>query len=309
MENLKLNEEIRYCTSCGAANKKSAHTCEECKKEINKKHRPFFEFIKRRAKNWGIGELQGRLFDFTKGFIKSHLYGFVMTVSVVITGSVVITNATPYVKTVKESPFAVEAEAEAEAELPEEVLSWDNNFGMTEREMTYLRHMISAYDAEIDNKVRSPRGVYWSDDDEYNSPTEFFAENNIPGYTYSGAHEMYTSPINISVEMYDFDNGYVDYEPDDEPYGQRDWVESTIVHDENVTSALGKTLYEDGYDVMEIDYYMMTFRGIFHYDFKADPPLDKNPYELAIYRILLTKEMGEERWYIAEDRLIRREGV
>ncbi len=297
MENLKLNDEIRYCTSCGAANKKSAHTCGECKKEINKKHRPFFEFIKRRAKNWGMGELQGRLFDFAKGFIKSHLYGFVMTVSVVITGSVVITNATPYIKTVNEAPFISVAEENAEEEP-----RGDNT--LTEDEMIWLRHMISAYDAEIEGGIL-PETIYWENDADYQSPTEFFAENNIPGYNHSGAHDMYTNPIAVGLDELEPFYG----EDEDMPYTQRDWVESTIVRGENVTTALGKTLHEEGYDVLEIDYYKMTFRGYFDYDFDANPPLDKNPYELAAYKILLTKEKGEEQWFIAEDTLILRRGV
>ena len=75
MENLK--EEIQYCTTCGAVNKKSAVFCEECKKKIIVHHRPIVDFLKKRAKGKAAGEATEKLFDLIKDFLFDHLYGMI----------------------------------------------------------------------------------------------------------------------------------------------------------------------------------------------------------------------------------------
>ena len=58
-----LKEEIHYCTTCGAVNKKSAVLCEECKKKIILRHRPLADFLKKRVKSKTVG-------DAAEGFFK-----------------------------------------------------------------------------------------------------------------------------------------------------------------------------------------------------------------------------------------------
>ena len=99
------------------------------------------------------------------------------------------------------------------------------------------------------------------------------------------------------------------WEEDLEPYGQRDWVEQSLVTNENVTTDFAKKLYADGYNVAEIDYYLMTFNGSFDYDFDALPPLEKDPYELLRYKFVIVRDETDENWYIAQETLEERRGV
>ena len=117
---------------------------------------------------------------------------------------------------------------------------------------------------------------------------------------------MYTNPIDIGLGV---DPSKVYYNDEPVPTEYRDWVESSIVTGENVTSELGKELYKNGYEVAEGDYYLMMFYDLVDYDFDAPPPLEKNPYELLKYRFLLTRKAGKKNWYIAEDILLERKGV
>ncbi len=298
MNNIET-EEIQYCTVCGAVNKKSAVICEECGKKIIIRHRPVWDFVKKHTKGGVENKIKSDIFDALKDFLFRHLYGTIVTLSVVATGTAVAVTATPYIKPVAAPPS--ERVAASESENPEMKKSLE----LTERDHKRLAHVLTAYDAKIDNTLRVTN-TYWVDDDEYTDAAQLFAENNIDGYTWRGRHDMYTNPINISLDEVN-ENFY--WEEGQEPYGQRDWIESSVVTNENVTSALGKELYENGYDVMECDYYLMTFRGVFKYNFDAPPPLEKNPYELLKYRFLLTRKTKEEKWYIAEEVLVERKGV
>ena len=297
--NMANNEEIQYCTRCGSANKKSAVMCEECGKKIIVHHRPFWDFVKKHTKGGLKEKVKSDLFDALKEFLFNHLYGTIVTFSVVGTVTAAVVTATPYIKPVSTTPaerVVVENPAEPEKR---------GSFELTEDDHTRLAHVLTAYDAEIDNTLR-PINTYWADPEEYADASELFAENNIEGYTWQGRHDMYTNPITISLDEV---NENFDWEEGKEPYGQRDWIESSAVTNENVTSSFGKELYENGYDVMECDYYLMTFRGMFDYDFDAPPPLEKNPYELLKYRFLLTRKSAEDDWYIAEEVLVERKGV
>lgn len=292
-------EEIQYCTQCGSVNKKSAVMCEECGKKIISRHRPFWNYVKKHTKSGVEGKIKGDIFGTLKDFLFRHLYGTIVSFSVVATATTVAVTATPYIKPVAQAP--TERVVAEKMEEPEK----KGTFELTEDDHIRLAHVLTAYDAEIDNTLRVTN-TYWADDDDYTDGAQLFAENNIEGYTWRGRHDMYTNPINIGLDEI---NENFTWEEDDEPYGQRDWIESSVVTNEAVTSELGKELYENGYDVMECDYYLMTFRGFFDYDFDAPPPLEKDPYELLKYRFLLTRKSVEEDWYIAEEVLVERKGV
>ncbi len=292
-------EEIQYCTNCGSVNKKSSVICLECGKKIAVRHRPFWDYVKKHTKSSVEGKIKGDIFELIKDFLFQHLYGTIVTFSVVATATAAVATATPYIKPVIQTPG--ERVVEEKDEEPEKKGSLE----LTEDDHIRLAHVLTAYDAEIDNTLRVTN-TYWADDDDYTNAAQLFAENNIEGYTWRGRHDMYTNPINISLDEV---NENFEWEEGKEPYGQRDWIESSVVTNENVTSALGKELYENGYDVMECDYYLMTFQGFFNYDFDAPPPLEKNPYELLKYRFLLTRKSAEDKWYIAEEVLVERKGV
>ena len=297
MKNIK--EEIHYCTTCGAVNKKSAVFCEECKNKIIVRHRPIADFLKKRVKGKAAGKATEKLFDLVKNFLFDHLYGMILTVSVVATATTAVVTATPYIEKVTSVPEAITVTEELAAEeVPTGV------FEPTERDIMWYTHIICAYDAEIDNSKRSGE-PYWADDDEYSSATELWAEGNIEGYTYSGVHELYDNPLPMGQdEYYDMDESW--------SWHGRYAPKTGARTGSNVKSELGHTLLKEGYDVLEADFYCLTYDAnevdwnSGEFDIFALPP--DGAYEKYVYTFLLTRKHGEDRWYIAEERLTERYG-
>ena len=286
--------EVQYCTSCGAANKKSAVFCEACNKKIILRHRPIIDFLKKRAKGSLTGEVTEKLFSLVKNFLFDHLYGVILTVSVVTTATVTLVTSTPYIKDVTTPPFE-KVEVSEQAEVPVSEIT-DGIFELTETDIIWFNHVVSAYDAKIDNTIRSG-DPYWADDTYYTYATELWAENGIEGYNYKGTHELYDNPLPMGQDPSDSDDFW--------PYHCRYTPDEEVRTGINVRSELGHTLLSDGYDVMEVDFYCLTYNGSdmegYTFDFSALPPADKVPYEKYVYTFLLTRKHGEERWYIAEE--------
>lgn len=312
MQTEKISDELYYCTTCGAANKISAVICTECENKIVTKHYPLADFLKKRIKGELTGTVTENLFKLIRKYLYSHLYGVVLTVSVVTTGVVAAYNATPHIKKVTSFPVTTAVAEEKEEEQNEK----KGVFELTEDDIMWLKHVVTAYDAELDNTIRSGE-AYYSDDDEYTSGTQLWAENNIEGYSFKGRHEMYDNPIASGQDELDegiynanYDNWYEQgFEPTHYRYAP---IEGTLTGSE-VESELGHTLLENGYDVMQVDYYCLTYNCFdgfkdYKFNFEKQPPADKTPYEMLRYKFLLTRRTGEERWHIAEEVLVQKTG-
>lgn len=304
-----IREEKQYCTSCGAINKKSAVFCAECEEKIVVRHRPFIDFLKKHIKDSAEGATTERVYTLIRKFILEHLYGTVLTVSVVATATVAVATATPHIKEVTTTlpQKSVETVAEEEPQT-------DGVFELTEDDIIWLKHVTTAYDAKIDNTLRSGE-PYWANDDDYSSATELWAENNIEGYTYKGKHELYTNPLPMGQDDTDYAYNLYGDEWDAEGFWAAHYRYTPIEGSRtgvNVRSELGHTLLADGYDVLEVDFYCLTYYGEdmrdHKFDFKSLPPADKTPYEKYVYTFLLTRKHGEERWHIAEEVLTERVG-
>ena len=287
MEILKETE-IQYCTTCGAANKKSAFICDKCGKKIILRHRPVADFIKKRIKGKATGTIIEKLFDIIKNFLFDHLYGLVLTVSIVATAATVVVTATPYIETVKVFPLAVvEGEAEEveekEPEVDPEYADWCEKHAI---------YMMSHY-------IDHAEAVVWAHDGYTVSPdnislNEIYAERVIPGFNYQGAHEMMT--VHVPLGMYH--NGTPD-SPDGVSEIQN-CIEGSYKFGKDVTSQLGQTLYADGYEVMECDYEICLYEGL-----DRDGTRASTPVEREVFRVLFVRH-GENNWYIAEDVLVDR---
>ena len=177
---LDIREENQYCTSCGAVNKKSAVFCEECNKKIIIRHRPVVDFLKKRVKGGVAGEVTEKVFDLVKNFLFDHLYGLVLTVSVVTTATMALATATPHIEKVTTRPAQNTSATSVVDEYRE----------LTEKDITRVYHVTMTYDAKIDITMRHDNS-FWGDDPDYTSPTEFWAENAIEGYTHKGRHDLY----------------------------------------------------------------------------------------------------------------------
>ncbi len=285
METLK--EEIHYCTTCGAANKKSAVFCEECKKKIIVRHRPIVDFLKKRAKGKAAGDVTEKLFDLIKDFLFNHLYGMVLTVSVVATVTTAVTTATPYIKEMKSSPLDANV-----VEVTEEVAEETGvDPGYAEWCGSYIDYLMSHYMDHSEATAWAHEGYTVRDDTL--SLDEIYAERAISGFPYQGAHEMTT--VRIPLGMYH--NG-----SPDSPRGMtevQDTVEGSIKFGENVSSPLGQTLYSEGYEVMECNFAISLYEGL-----DADGTRETVPVEKEEFRVLMVRN-GDD-WYVAEDVLVDR---
>ncbi len=284
------NEEIRYCSECGSANKKSAVMCENCGKKMGTKHYAFLDYLKSHIKDELKDKATDKIYSVIKNYLLSHIYGTVLTVSVIaVATSAVYANYQPHIETVTEAPVVV---SQPEAEEEKEPFVFD------EDDMTYLHHVATCYDSFADYLRDFER--YWDTDDYYSSVTALYAEGNVDGYTYRGVHELYNNPIVIGKTTQQFGSG--DFND------TRFLVDETVVYGENVRSEIGKKLLAEGYDVAEGDYYMVVYDRPVDWDswsFTTVPPADTS--EKLVYRMVFVQQDGV--WYIAEDRLIERAGV
>ena len=295
MENLK--EEIHYCTTCGAVNKKSAVFCEECKNKIILRHRPIVDFLKRRIKGKAAGKASEKLFELIKDLLFEHLYGVILTVSVVGTVTTAVATATPYVEKVKTPPPEIaeftetivdEITEEAVEEVAEdtgvdaEYVEWCEG---------YTDYLMSHYNEQADAVAWAHEG--YTVDENNLSLDEIYAERAIPGFNYQGAHEMMTERIPLGI----YHNG-----SPDSPRGMTEMhvtIDGSYKFGADVTSPLGQTLYAEGWEVMESNFEIALYEGL-----DRDGTRETMPVEKEEFRILMVRN-GDD-WYVAEDVLVDR---
>lgn len=99
-------ENIEYCIYCGTPNKLEDKKCIKCHKKLNPKDRPLLNYIKSKITDNVEGTIEDKIFPIIKEYIKSHLYGFILTCSVIATATCVIVNAVndSYIEKVTEKP-------------------------------------------------------------------------------------------------------------------------------------------------------------------------------------------------------------
>lgn len=285
-----IAEEIRYCGECGSANKKSAVFCENCEKKLGTKHYAFLDYLKSHIKDELKDKATDKIYSIIKNYLLSHIYGTVLTVSIIaVATSVVYANYQPHIEVANQIPVVSQQAEESEEKEP---------FEFDDDDMTYLSHVVSNYDLLADFLRDYER--YWETDGSYSSPAELYAEGNVDGYTYSGAHELYNSPVVIGKKTDESGASYMNF--------ARYVVDETVVYGENLRTELGKKLHKEGFEVAEGDYYMVVYdRDVNWESWSWDkiPPADAT--EKLVYRMVFVQQDGV--WYIAEDRLIERVGV
>lgn len=81
-----------YCVFCGAENKLSNKKCSQCKEKIDPKEHLFLDYLKEHINDDLSGRIQDNLFNIIINYIRSHLYGCILTISIIIT-TTAITNS------------------------------------------------------------------------------------------------------------------------------------------------------------------------------------------------------------------------
>lgn len=82
----------KYCVFCGTENEDNVLNCKKCHKKLDPEEHPFLDYMKSKIKNKFQGEVEDNVKSILIHFIKSHLYGFIMTCSILITSTCVVVN-------------------------------------------------------------------------------------------------------------------------------------------------------------------------------------------------------------------------
>lgn len=294
MNNIQMNE-IKYCTHCGSANKKSAVICCECDRKIRNTYRPFYDFLKKHTKDDITGTVTDTLFSCLKEFLMSHVYGVALSVTIVATAVSAVYSAEPHIeKTTEAKTISVTGQQVIEEEEEETI-------PLNADDLDNFEHIATNYDAFVD--MLRPSESYWdTSGSEYSSASQLYAENNISGFAYGGIHEMISNPI--PMYMLDEDPNYNDDELEYNKFSSDRYLDtSSAVSGENCTTQIAKTLHNDGYRVAECNYVLCENAGEYDFDTHTGTGFAKK----LVYRIVYVEHEG--KWYIADDRLVSRENI
>lgn len=225
-------EEQIYCGSCGAANKKSAVTCCECEKKLNKKGSPLLDFLKDHIKDSLQDKVTDSVFSVIKNFLLSHLYGAVLALCVIATVCMSVYASLPPkgVSAVRQHPQEAAQQAgegDAQQELDREVLA--EEFGI----------LMDSYDIHVDSLSGGP-GIA---PEALRTPDDLFAQPHLPAYASAAAHDFLNSEF-YALRLPKSDIGY---------QGSVPLLYDTLRFGKDCQTDLGKRLNADGYTVAEIN--------------------------------------------------------
>lgn len=89
---VKKKEEKIFCVYCGTENLLSSKKCSKCSKKLDPKNRPFRDYLREKVEDKLEGDVQDEMLAIMINFIKTHLYGSILTCSIIITAVSVVTN-------------------------------------------------------------------------------------------------------------------------------------------------------------------------------------------------------------------------
>lgn len=97
---------IIYCVYCGTRNSSKAKRCTKCYKKLNPQNHPLLDYLKSKISDKFIGDIKDNALSIIINYIKSHLYGFVLTCSIIISTTCIVNNIidTPKAQNVTEKP-------------------------------------------------------------------------------------------------------------------------------------------------------------------------------------------------------------
>ncbi len=285
-----INDEMQYCTYCGAIQKKSQVNCTECERKIRGEYRPFYDFIKKHVKDEVADTVKDTFFFYLKKYLLSHIYGIALSVTVVAATVSTVAAIEPHVQ--KLSPVQTETVTSVQEETPA-------HGPLTEEDVYDFYHLAGNLDCFADD-LRASQSYWATDMVYYDSPSEMYAETIIEGFPYRGVHEMVSNPI--PMYMLDEDPAYMDMEYS-HVYSDRYCDASSAVTGTACTSELAKKLHEEGYRVAECNYVLCEAEGEYSYESHTG----SNVVKKLVYKFVYVEHEGE--WYIAEDRLVERINV
>ena len=74
---------MKYCNYCGNEIDDDLMVCPDCKHTLDGKNAALIMFLKKHTKEELISKAEDSLFEYLKNYILSHLYGFILTVTII----------------------------------------------------------------------------------------------------------------------------------------------------------------------------------------------------------------------------------
>ncbi len=284
-----MNEDIKYCILCGSTNKASATHCVHCGRDMHKKNSPFKDYLTDHVKDQLGGKAKEGLFSLLQGYLRSHLYGVVLSISIVATGTVYAATATPPVQKVTDVRQAVAAlptatpEATPEASgspLDAEQIKWLHGYG---------DELFSNYEIEAE---RLAHGEAY--DETMSLPyNQLLAEEAMENFPFRGVHDLKNG-------------GFLDFEDYENISSLYSLSDNTLVtNPEEFSLEISKQAAAAGYEVFERKSYQFGYDQILNMDDPSSIDPANPPVEPDYKRVFLVSYVGkDDEFYILEDRLI-----
>lgn len=239
-----MTPEKIYCIHCGAENKPQDETCCKCGKKLNEKENLFRDFLMDHVKDEVKGKLGDGLFDAVKGWLMSHLYGCLVTISLVAAVSTGVAAAAAGPESVAQRPADLPPYEEPvepvypvnpPSEDPSDALdlnraSWDYFKNIVDSstkffEETYMKYCYCSSDL--------PDAV----DACVIHRTDYLGESNIKNDTYIGS-VVFSDDSSASVAINFVDGEYLT------TYTYRDGSICTVYPDGRVEGELRENVYQ-----------------------------------------------------------------
>ncbi len=174
-----MNEK-KYCIFCGAENTADADTCCVCGRTMNPEEHLLKEYLYRKTKGKLQGKAEDSFLSVLKNWILSHLYGLVVTISLVtlavISVSAAPSSQPPYVRRISspltpaEQALAVAGnDASSVTGVPETPAAEEQNeeIAVTQEDIDEVSHLIYEFDFYyLSEVVLAAQGIYMETEDE-----------------------------------------------------------------------------------------------------------------------------------------------
>ena len=98
------DKNVKYCTYCGTKCTDEMAICPNCQKYLDPKENLFVEYLISKTKDKYKGDLEDSIIDAIINFIKSHLYGVILTISIVSVAFTGVVSGDGYIKRVTKEP-------------------------------------------------------------------------------------------------------------------------------------------------------------------------------------------------------------
>ena len=107
-----------HCHRCGARIAEGDARCAACGKKQQVKNTSLLDFLIAHTKDDITGKLTDSLYEAIKNFLRSHLFGLVVSLSLVAAAGVTVYASEPYIERVRPPLFSVTTEVHTSADLP-----------------------------------------------------------------------------------------------------------------------------------------------------------------------------------------------